>query len=115
MNLTYFLLNSIKYAKYTLSKNLIFLMLAWISHRKCSVKCRICPPPAMKVLQSYATVIFFPMHSLVILLRWLIFLLMIYRSLDNAEYLFPIDEFPFHFTMFLFLMVVYCLRELYIY
>jgi len=26
MNLTYFLLNSIKYAKYTLSKNLIFLM-----------------------------------------------------------------------------------------
>ena len=26
MNLTYFLLNSIKHAKYTLSKNLIFLM-----------------------------------------------------------------------------------------
>src|SRR5882757_83587 len=31
MNLTYFLLNSIKYAKYTLSKNLIFLILTvWL-------------------------------------------------------------------------------------
>src|SRR5882757_9825282 len=64
------------------------------------------------LLQSYLTVVFFPMHFLVILLCWFIFLLIIYRSLDNAEYLFPIDKFPFHFTMFLFLFVVDCLREI---